>query len=174
MGKNELVRTAICDAGPLIHLDELKALDLLDDFALLVPAEVWREIHQHRPLAADWVISHATVEDVSLPTDSTFTALVSALSLDAGEQFALALARIHPDAVFFTDDAAARLAAEQEGIRVHGTIGILLRAIRRAYRPPREVLALLQMIPSQSTLYIRPSLLGEIVEQVVQQFGIHP
>ncbi len=146
----------------------------LDDFALLVPEEVWREVHQHRPLAADWVISHATVENVSLPTDSAFRALVSALSLDEGEQFALVLARIYHDAVFFTDDAAARLAAEQEGIRVHGTIGILLRAIRRAHRSPREVQALLQMIPSESTLYIRSSLLDEIIEQVVQQFGIHP
>ena len=38
----------VCDAGPLIHLDELGCLDLLSDFPLvLVPEEVWRE----RPVA---------------------------------------------------------------------------------------------------------------------------
>jgi len=39
-------------------------------------------------------------------------------------------------------------------------------------RTPQEVLALLQMIPSQSTLYIRPSLLDEIIEQVRKDFGL--
>lgn len=34
----------VCDAGPLIHLDEVGALDLLEDFAeVLVPEAVWAE-----------------------------------------------------------------------------------------------------------------------------------
>lgn len=42
----------ICDAGPLIHLDELDALDLLADFPeVLVPDAVWREVDRHRPRA---------------------------------------------------------------------------------------------------------------------------
>lgn len=40
----------VCDAGPLIHLDELGCLDLLSDFfEVLVPEAVWREVRQHRP-----------------------------------------------------------------------------------------------------------------------------
>lgn len=40
----------VCDAGPLIHLDELDALGLLSDFAeVLVPDAVWREVERHRP-----------------------------------------------------------------------------------------------------------------------------
>ena len=40
----------VCDAGPLIHLDELGCLDLLSDFSeVLVPEAVWREVRQHRP-----------------------------------------------------------------------------------------------------------------------------
>jgi hypothetical protein len=40
----------VCDAGPLIHLDEVGALDLLADFAeILVPEAVWREVLRHRP-----------------------------------------------------------------------------------------------------------------------------
>jgi len=35
----------VCDAGPLIHLDEIDALDLLADFPrVLVPDAVWREV----------------------------------------------------------------------------------------------------------------------------------
>ena len=33
----------VCDAGPLIHLDELGCVDLLSDFSeVLVPETVWR------------------------------------------------------------------------------------------------------------------------------------
>ena len=40
----------VCDAGPLIHLDELGCLDLLTDFqTVLVPEQVWREVENHRP-----------------------------------------------------------------------------------------------------------------------------
>ena len=40
----------VCDAGPLIHFDELGCLDLLTDFrAVLVPEQVWREVQHHRP-----------------------------------------------------------------------------------------------------------------------------
>lgn len=40
---------AVCDAGPLIHLDELGCLDLLADFAeVIVPVGVWEETIKHR------------------------------------------------------------------------------------------------------------------------------
>ena len=174
MGRNDAAIVAVCDAGPLIHLDELEARDLLDDFALVVPEAVLREVRKHRSASAEWAASNAEVENSALPPDSAFRALVSALSLDEGEQHALALARNREGCMLFTDDAAARLAAERERIHVHGTIGVLLRAIRRRHRTPPEVMTLLQSIPSKSTLYIRSNLLDEIIAQVAQEFGISP
>ena len=44
----------VCDAGPLIHLDELGCLDLLADFqTVLVPEQVWQEVETHRPGALE-------------------------------------------------------------------------------------------------------------------------
>ncbi len=44
----------VCDAGPLIHLDQLDCLDLLADFSrIVVPDVVWREVEHHRPTALD-------------------------------------------------------------------------------------------------------------------------
>jgi hypothetical protein len=44
------VQIVVCDGGPLIHLDELDALDLLDDIpTVLVPDAVWIEVERHRP-----------------------------------------------------------------------------------------------------------------------------
>ena len=47
-----LARAVVCDAGPLIHLDELGCLALLSDFVrVLLPASVWEEVSRHRPAA---------------------------------------------------------------------------------------------------------------------------
>jgi predicted nucleic acid-binding protein len=73
---------------------------------------------------------------------------------------------LHPEAILLTDDAAARLAAKGLGYRVHGSIGILLRAVRRQQLTAQETLSILRDLPSQSTLYIRPDLLAEIIAQV--------
>jgi hypothetical protein len=36
---------AVCDARPLIHLDEMDSLDLLADFgAVMVPEAVWAKV----------------------------------------------------------------------------------------------------------------------------------
>lgn len=156
----------VCDAGPLIHLDELECLDLLGDFrTVLVPEQVCREVEQHRPgaLKPGVGIQHVPV---TLSEDASLQALVRALVLDLGEQAALSLMARHPDAILLTDDAAARLAAQGLGYRVHGTIGILLRAIRRQDRSRQYVLSLLRDLPSRSSLHIRPELLEEIIARV--------
>jgi len=51
-GKIKSEITVVCDAGPVIHLDELGCLDLLNDFQeVLLPNTVWEEIKRHRPSA---------------------------------------------------------------------------------------------------------------------------
>ena len=47
MAETDAWPTAICDAGPLIHLDKIGCLDLLADFQnLVVPEQVWEEVAQ--------------------------------------------------------------------------------------------------------------------------------
>lgn len=58
------------------------------------------------------------------------------------------------------------MAARGLGYRVHGTVGILLRAIRRQLCTPQEVLVILRVLPTQSSLHIHSELLQEIIEQV--------
>ena len=165
----------VCDAGPLIHLDEVGCLDLLTDFhAILVPEQVWREVEHHRPdaLARPGVAIQQI--PVTLSDDASFQALVRALALDLGEQAALSLMAEHPGAILLTDDAAARLAAKGLGYRVHGSIGILLRAVRRQQRTAQEALSILRDLPSRSTLYIRPDLLAEITARVESEIVKRP
>lgn len=163
--------TLVLDAGPLIHLDELSCLDLLADFpSALVPDEVWNEVRRHRPQALDvppFKLERRTVP----PAPPDLATLFKAFSLGAGEQSALVCLNATFDAILLTDDAAARLVAQALHLRAHGTIGILLRSIRRGQRSRAQVLDLLRSLPEISTLHVRPTLLHQIIKEVVQQEG---
>ena len=62
--------------------------------------------------------------------------------------------------------AAARLAAEGLGLRVHGTTGVIVRSLRKARRTADQVVELLQAIPVRSSLHTRRHLLDETIRQV--------
>ena len=157
----------VCDAGPLIHLDELGALDLLADFAeVLVPDAVWREVMQHRPGA----LTHAgvTLRRIvpQMEVSPELEALAQIFSLHTGEWEALRVAMEYRPGLLLTDDTAARLAAGNLRIGTHGTIGILVRAIRRRQRTKEEVLEVLRSIPDRSTLHLKRSLLESVISEV--------
>lgn len=164
---NKPTPSVVCDAGPLIHLDELDALSLLNDFdPVLVPEQVGQEVSHHRPGVLDDSVLRCQQVGVVIPSDPSFQILAQTLSLDIGEQAALKLMQGHPQAIFLTDDAAARLAAFTLGYRVHGSIGILVRAIRRHQLSRDEVKEILRTIPRRSTLHIRPDLLVDIIKKL--------
>jgi predicted nucleic acid-binding protein len=157
----------VCDAGPLIHLSELGCLSLLNDFAdVLVPEQVWQEVAQYQANALDESTLDFQKVPVNISSSASFQSLVKSLSLDYGEQAALSLMELNPRSIFLTDDAAARLAAVSLGYQVHGSIGILIRAIRREQKTKDEVLTILRDIPTRSTLFIRSELLDDIINQV--------
>lgn len=162
----------VADAGPIIHLDELVALDVLGDYPkILVPGSVWDEIAHHRPQA----LSHPGVRLITTetpPASPLVSSLTSLYCLYRGERDALSLC-LHLDvASLLSDDTAARLAAISLGIKSHGTLGLLIRAARRRLRSPWEVLGLLQALPRHSTLHLRPSLLEEIIRQLRGEWQI--
>jgi len=156
----------IADAGPLIHLDELCCSDLLSSFAkVLVPDAVWREVALHRPdmLPANrMILSHCIVPK----RPDIIQAIIPLYTLHTGEAEALTLCLATPDSLLLTNDTAARLAANSLRITAHGTIGVIIRAIRTKQRTKTEVLSLLATIPTHSSLHIRPSLLEEVTKSV--------
>ena len=155
----------VADAGPLIHLDELSALDVLSDYtAVLVPNAVWIEVHHHRPQA----LRQDNIKLVrrSAPVSEKVNVITALYTLHHGEREALSLCCENGINLLITDDTAARLAAKSLNIAAHGTLGLLIRAVRQQLRTPSDVLALLAAIPQQTTLHIRPSLLNDVVARV--------
>ncbi len=165
-------RTIILDAGPIIHLDELGCLPLLSDFdELLVPPAVWEEVEHHRPAALTGTGIPFTKSHAVAVQDYVF-ALRDAFNLDRGETEAISLCFAHPLALLLTDDAAVRLAVAASGMRAHGTIGILVRAIRRKQLTPAKAIEHLESIPQKSTLFIKRSLLKQIAERLRTEHGL--
>lgn len=157
----------VLDAGPLIHLDELQGLDLLEGLGELhLPAVVMQEALKHRPALRLEVAPPIRVNHESWRTSPRLGALAAALGLHAGEVGALQLARQLPARLFLTDDAAARLAGEALGLRVHGTIGLLVRAVRRHTRTVAQVRTTLETIPVQSSLHLSRELLHQVLAQL--------
>lgn len=164
---HDAIPLIICDAGPLIHLDELECLELLTDFdTVLVPAQVWQEVQHHRPTALGHNKLKLQQVVIAVDTSAIFQSLVHRLTLDLGEQAALSLMANYPDAILLTNDAAARLAAQTLKYRAYGTLGILLRAIRRNQKTAVEVIQILQTLPAKSTLHIRRTFLQGIIAEV--------
>ncbi len=173
MGKIEPAITVVCDAGPAIHLDELGCIDLLKYFQeVLLPSTVWGEINRHRPS----VFNNKDVPFNQLagkrPSSEPLLTLCKIFSLDAGEIEALVILEQRPHAMFLTDDAAARLVANQMNFNVHGTIGVVIRSIREGQKSPMEVLNIIKNIPSKTSLYIKPSLLQEIQFKIKSEFNL--
>lgn len=160
-------RIVIADAGPLIHLDELGCIGLLADFPeIRVPETVWLEVQQHRPQAFEapqirWVRCSAA-------PSSRVDALTTLYTLHAGEREALSLCLEFVDALLLSDDTAARLAAQSLAIQTRGTLGLLVRAMRRRQLSKAQVLTLLQQVPERSSLHIRPGLLADVIGQVAE------
>ena len=153
----------VLDPGPLIHLDQLGCLDLLEGFEeLRVPTVVWQEVLVHRPtLELDRLSLRLT--EPSRPPSPALTVLIHGLDLDAGEIAALTLMEEWPGDLFLSDDAAARLAAESSGFRVHGTVGLVIRAFRRGTRTIAQVRSTLEHIPTRPTLHINRGLLDRVI-----------
>ncbi len=169
---NSLLKV-VCDAGPIIHLDEIDSLYLLKDFhEVVISPAVKDEVQEKRPTLFAKSDLHFVESSVAFPRNQTLIAMCRIFSLDAGEIEALALMEREPEALFLTDDSAARLVAERMGHRVHGTVGILVRSIRRKQLEPKEVLKILESIPRKSSLFIKPSLLDEIKLKIKDEFHL--
>jgi predicted nucleic acid-binding protein len=160
----------VVDAGPLIHLDELDCLDLFAELSpLVVPDVVWNEVSVHRPLLQPDRIPGLQVIPVHRTPSPRLAVFVDTLGLDAGETAALTFAERQTSCMLLTDDSAARFAGESMGFRVHGTIGLLVRAIRKSLRTSSQVLRILADIRTRSSLHISQALLEEVTAQVMRR-----
>lgn len=154
----------IADSSPLVYLSRVGVLDLLATAfgEVVVPATVWAEVVDARRDApgvsalrsATWL----RVDRRSLPSAD--------LGLDPGETAAILLAEaLHAD-LLLIDERAGRAVAEERGLVVRGTLGVLVHA--------RQHGALLALRPVLEALVgegfrISPALVAEALRRVGEE-----
>jgi predicted nucleic acid-binding protein len=123
----------VADAGPLIHLAAIGRLELVAAVGdVLIPPGVYQEvvvIGVGLPGARE--VSEATWISVVTPTRLDLVNALLAGGLHRGESEAMALALERQADVLLIDERQGRLTAEAMGIRVIGTIGLVIAARQR-------------------------------------------
>jgi len=111
--------TIISDTSCLIVLSNIDELELLQKLygQVITTIEVATEYGQILP---DWIY-------IKAPADA-YRQKILEMQIDKGEASAIALALEITDSTIIPDDHKARRIAEQPGMKITGTIGVLIRA----------------------------------------------
>jgi predicted nucleic acid-binding protein len=155
----------VVDAGPLSALGEIGAVSLLRLVFpdVLIPSAVHDEVVSSRGSGAfpdavsiDLAVGRGELSVVPV-LDSELSSDLAALPLGRGEKQAIYLAlREHTDLVLI-DDAEARSAATACGLRVKGTLGIMVEAVRSGGLASDDAVRLVQIIQARDDIWIKES-----------------
>lgn len=114
----------ISDASPIIALADIQELDLLKNLykRVLITDVIRNEIHAELP---DWI-------EVSQKYDIRQLQVLQ-LELDPGEASGIALALQFPNCRIIIDESKGRSVAKRLGIKVTGTLGVIVKAKKSGY-----------------------------------------
>ncbi|GHU71787.1 nucleic acid-binding protein [Spirochaetia bacterium] len=148
----------ISDSSPLIALAQCGRLDLLDSLfdQVTIPAKVFEETQVTAGKVASLITAWS--QGKIMTVNGTNLARAKALALDPGETEALALYWDTNADLLLIDELEGRQAALAAGIKITGTVGILITAKQRglvpAIRPLLDILRTLNFYISDN-LYHR-------------------
>lgn len=123
----------VCNTSPMQYLHQVGLLMIIPSLVgqVLIPSAVDAELAVGRslgldlpdPVQMDWVT-------IRSPSRSPLHLILFSPGLGAGEAEVLTLALECGDAIVIRDDAMARQAAHSLGLRLTGTLGLLLSSVR--------------------------------------------
>lgn len=160
---------AISNASPLIHLAQIDCFKALTVWTkIFIPQEVFDEVCKFEAPGNKEVRESKIIiiRDLAGESKNLAKRLALTYELDLGEVAAIALAKQEGILLFLTDDLDARLVASSLGLTVHGSVGILLRAFREKILTKDEVIAKVQMLEKQSSLFITRDLINFAINEI--------
>jgi hypothetical protein len=126
----------VSNTTPLIHLARVGQIELLRDLygLVYVPPTVLDEARHHVDEAVSAALAAGWLAERRVADPSGLDELERALG-GRGEAEAIALALEISDSVLLVDERAARELARARGLRVRGSVGVLIEAKRRGRLP---------------------------------------
>lgn len=155
-------RICILDAGPLIHLDELDSLELLQSLGeIFIPESVAYEAEKHRNGITEKIRPHIVGEAETLSWK--LAEVIEKYGLGAGETAALAWAEKFGADLFVSDDQSARVAANGLGYKSTGTLGVIVEAADVGAVSVSDAISLLESVRIRTTLHASIALLKKVI-----------
>lgn len=157
----------VIDAGPLIHLDQINHLNILQKLpSIIIPASVIQEIKQDTAKSEIKTIEKWPNVQIISPKQQTPASMVTIFKkspLQKGETDCIHLALEMIPCIFLTDDLNARRAAENIKLEVHGTVGLLAYALRQSWMTIEKAEDALNLLYYQSNLFITYTIIEEAI-----------
>ena len=154
----------VVNASPLIFLSQVDHLHLLGDLAgeVVVPQAVMAEVQTKG--SGGRIRDHVeTARGFRIDPERPKEDRVLLWDLGAGESAVLTVATSMEDAIAVLDDRQARRCAESLGVKVVGTLGILMRAKRKGLIP--EIKPLLTQLLATG-MYLAPALGQAVLDEM--------
>lgn len=152
-----MIKKAVIDSGPIIHLSEIGYFDLLKIVEkIYTPKAVENEINvknapgKNELAEAEWII----IKDLSKKDKEKAQLISKGFGIEQTDSEAILLALNMDVKLIFSDDLNTREVAELHGLEVHGTAGILARAYREGLLGYEEVKNAVDKLYKESSLYI--------------------
>jgi len=144
----------VADTSPISALLRIRRLSLLTGLfeSVLIPLEVAGELDEAAPILGDWRATPGA-SDLTMRTVGNRTLFLQLCrTRHRGEAAAIALASETAGAVLVIDDSDGRDAAGRLGLRVTGTLGLVVAAKRRGRLS--EVAPIIQELRSTGALWL--------------------
>ncbi|MBU4273259.1 MAG: hypothetical protein KKA28_15475 [Planctomycetes bacterium] len=160
---------AVADAGPLIHLGEIDSLRLLGVFSSIhVPDGVWAETIGAGRVRAEEFESAVAVHRHAVGATALrrFIEESGLTPLHPGETECLLLCRRLHTPLLLADDLAAREAAQRQGIRPVGSLGIVVRAFHTGRISLAEAEECIHRLYHISSLFVTQAIADLAIERL--------
>ena len=135
----------IADTTPIITLMKLQRLDLLEKLfdTVIVPNAVFEELISNSQYftEAQTVVECPFLKRLEVSDRQSIKILREVVGLDTGESEAIALAEEKQADLLIIDERKGRRTAKQMGLKITGTIGILLHAFDCKILSSEEILS---------------------------------
>lgn len=158
-----MATNAISNTGPIIHLTEVNLLKAFNIFSTVsIPEAVVSELNKHKFV----IPKKIKVLNLNSEWKDRAKVLTNEHNLDLGESEAITLALQEKADYFLTDDLDARNVAPSYHLKVHGTIGIILRAFKDKIIDKQTAIKKVTELHINSSLFITKDLIKQILASI--------
>ena len=161
----EKTKSAVFDAGPFIHLTEIKQLNLTSQYpSILTTIEILEECQNIRNEIEK--IHSISIKPLLAASKDFAKYLIDQYDLHLGESTGIALCKQEHIPLFYTDDLDAREVAHALGFSPHGTLALLLRAYRKKILTRIQVEKAVYQLYTTSSLFLTKDLYQWTLQEI--------